>query len=117
MDADREPAAAGVDIIARQRALMGLVECPACVERQRVCGQHGAFRKQPPYLWFDLAMMHWSLPEFGTDDGKGRLVRSPCSAAEAHALKRPLDRPAAVNQSLDEFVLGRNGIDQEFAGF
>ena len=58
VDADREPAGAGVDVIARQRALMHGVERAVGVERQRMRGEHRAVGDQAPHLGIHLAMMH-----------------------------------------------------------
>ena len=58
VDADRKPAGAGVDVIARQRALMRGIERAVGVERQRMRGDHGAVGDQAPHPGFDSAMVH-----------------------------------------------------------
>ena len=60
--ADREPAGAGVDVVARQRALMAGIELALGVERQRMRGEYRAVGDQTPHLGFDVAMMHGATP-------------------------------------------------------
>ena len=78
-------------------------------------GDHRAVGDQPPYLGFDLAMVHgaYSYPNSGpaTANGSSRGMRG--GAAEAHALERPLDGPAGAGQAVEEFRLANDGIDQQ----
>ena len=80
VDADREPAGAGVDVIARQRALMDGIEAAIGVERQRMRGDHRALGDQAPHLGFDVAMMHGasSLSIFRAGDGERQFGRRRC---------------------------------------
>ena len=107
VDADRKAAGAGVDVIARQRALMPGVERAVGVERQRMRRDHRAVGDQLPHLGFDLAMMHGddSYPNSGPATANGSSAAMRGGAAEPHALKRPLDGPAGGGEALQEFVL------------
>ena len=62
VDADGQPAGAGIEVIARQRPLMPGVELAVGVERQRMRGDYRAVRDQLANFGFDLAMMHDALP-------------------------------------------------------
>ena len=86
VDADREPAGAGIDVIARQRALMHLVELAVGVERQRMRGQHGAVGDQAAHLGFDLAVMHGvSYPNSGPATANGS--SAPCVVARPKRMR------------------------------
>jgi hypothetical protein len=56
--AHRQPAAAGVEVIARQRALPALVQPAACVESERMCRDHGAATQQRGDLGGQLGAVH-----------------------------------------------------------
>ena len=73
VNADRQSAGAGVDVIARQRALMPGVERAVGIERQRMRGDHRSLGDQLPHLGFDLAMMHggYSYPNSGPATANG----------------------------------------------
>ncbi len=62
VDADREAAGAGVDVITGQRTLTRRVEGAIGIKCQRMRRDHGAVGNQPPHLGFHLAMMHGEHP-------------------------------------------------------
>src|SRR5689334_22074417 len=55
------------------------------------------------------------LSKFGTGDGIGQLGGLRRGTAEAHALKRPFDGPAAVGEAVEELILVCDGVDQDRA--
>ena len=58
VDADREPAGAGVEVVARQRALPPLVEAASRVERQRVGGDDGPGPERRQGVCGDVSPVH-----------------------------------------------------------
>ena len=56
--ADREPAGAGIDVIARKRALRGAIELTPFVERQGVRGDHGPAAQDGQDVGRQLAPVH-----------------------------------------------------------
>ena len=73
VDADGQAAGAGIDVIARQRALMPDIERAVGVERERMRREHRAVGDQLPDVGFDLAMMHerYSYPNSGPATANG----------------------------------------------
>src|ERR1700686_2084244 len=55
------------------------------------------------------------LSKFGTGDGEWQFRALRGGAAEAHALERPLDCPAAVGETVEKRVLICDCIDQNGA--
>src|SRR5947209_4018281 len=56
-------------------------------------------------------MRHF-LSEFRAGDGEWQLRRWRVRAAEAHALERPLDVPAGVDETVEKFIPAVHGVDQ-----
>ncbi len=78
-------AGAGVDIIARQRALMPDIECAVGVERQRMGGEHRAVGDQFSDFGFDLAVMHGFYPNSGPATANGST--SACAVAPPNRMR------------------------------
>src|ERR1700686_2457679 len=79
VDADGQPACAGIDVIARQRALMHGVELAAGIERERMGGKPRAVGDQAPHLGFNLAVVHgkYPYPNSGPATANGRCADWP----------------------------------------
>ncbi len=114
VDADGQPAGAGIEVIARQRALMPDIERAVGVERERMRGEHRAVGDQLPNVGLDFAMVHdgTSYPNSGPATANGGCAERNGRRAKAHALKRPLDVPARCDEAAEKLFLRMDGVDQ-----
>ena len=77
VDTDRKATGAGIDVVARQRALMPDVELAVGVERQRMRGDHRAVGDQLSHVGFDFAVVHEkSYPNSGPATANGSSAAS-----------------------------------------
>src|SRR5262249_46092361 len=93
--------------------------CPACGWRRARADARA--RRCPrrsdaaPRALSDCNASH-VLSEFGTGDRKRQLLAPIGRAAEAHALKWPLEGPAGLGKAIEKDLMGRDRIDQERTG-
>ena len=116
MDADREPAGAGVDVVAGERALAARVEVPIRIERERVGGNDGAGPEHGEDVLGDLSPVH-ALAELrrGCGADKGGITKAAV-VLERHAGKRPLHFESAAREQLRDLRLTVGDVDQHRPG-
>ena len=116
VDADRQPAGAGVDVIARQCALMRGVERAVSMSASGCAGitVPWAIRRRTRV---EFAMVHGvSLSKFRAGDGKRRLQRPRRLCGRSACLERPFDGPAGAGEVFHQFLPVVHDIDQDRAG-
>ena len=116
VDADREPARAGVEVVAGERPLTSPVEAAVRVQGERMRGNDGAGAEHGEDVLRDLAPVH-RLPELrrGCGADKGGIAEAAV-VLERHPGKRPLFLESAAREQLRDVRLTVGDVDQHRPG-